>query len=579
MASSMRRREEAKAADAAALKMAETARNAVAVAYPGYNPSGPYTLPQQRGEVLSTRKLITDILQQNGHTLSALGIRRDVTRFVLSKAMQLFFLDAFWWMYLQHFAAVDFDALVERTRRNVLVTDIEMMTYMSNGPAQPKRPHKKTQQTADGDPRKKRLPAHVAGHRGNPLRRASDVVAIGTPSLTSETAHTLAVVLDNATGVAADSDEESSVASSMSISYSPRSDTSGGTARSDITDESAATVDGVMRITRFPMTYPSLTKLTPEVRASIVAREQHQLFTRMASHYAQAIQRIGNKHYTAKDAITRLTPELVAQGLFAAFWLQIPYATHLFDLAFQKDVARTVSMWIGGVEKTGNPRLWPVHHMLDTVYKKALKPQKLTIRPKPPPKPAGGANTARPGLTAGGLPSGQPTLSEKLNAVGFTARSGGGAGTQPVDAVPETTGAEDTPEARKRLAVEREVATMTQDLKRLAVTHTFSQAAYAKGAGNRGRVEGGVPAPDRVTKAYHIGPRKRTVQVIKEDLDAKYRETVPWYGNPRHRVPLRDERTGTSKFALRNWSPLLQRFLISTGSDNMNRPDSIKWTS
>jgi hypothetical protein len=636
------------------------------VLYPGYNPAGPYALPPVQGTTQSQRELLFKVLQANGHTINKYGIKRDITGFILSAPMQLFALDAFWWLFLEHFAAVDFHTMVERTRRNVLVTDSEVLTYMGTtaglATSQPKRPMKKegseaTLVGAKATAPKVRskvgnepaLPPHVNGLRGR-LRDAEDIMRVATPSLSHGKLRELANVLDDRVGVAVDSDDEASIASTSSLEYSPRSDISNGTRLSDLSTESLHTIDGVMRVTHFPMTFPSLARLDPAVRSSVVAREQHQLFTRMAAHYAQALQRLAPRHYTIKDAVTRLVPELLAQTLFAAFWQSIPYATQLFDLSFQRDLAGTLSLWIGGIMKTTNPRYWPVHHVLNTVYKKTPKKQpvvtvkanesfrvrkatsnaKLTkLADSGHGRAPSSLNSARTSLSGAspkaglldikaspGVQSTPGTL--KLSGIGsLTSRVARrerrlvefdgieqveNASFMSVPAKPLPTPHPPatlkpghlppqsanlhldendefvlSPAQRRRRAVEQDVAAMRQDLIRMTTTHTFSQLHYTqdtKGRANKEVAE----KPSRTANVHQIGPQKRTVQVIKADIDARYRDTVPWYGNPKQRIRLREQQASTAKFALCNWSPLLHRFMLSNGTDNNGRLDSIRWT-
>jgi hypothetical protein len=625
----------------------ELALNASVVTYPGYNPAGPYGLPPVNGAQTSQRKLIERVLKANGHTLQKYGVKRDLGLFTVSKPMQLFLLDAFWWLFLEHFSAIDFGGMAERTRRDNLVTETEVLTYMggTSSGTQPKRPMKAvtTRAGAASSSRKLQggdgeLPAHLTRLRGR-LRNGEDVVRCGTPSLSEVKLATLSSVLGGKIGVAVDSDDEASLASTSNLEYSPRSDVSSVTRLSDISYDSVQTVDGLLRVTNFPMTFPSLTRLPPEVRTSVVAREQHQLFTRMAAHYAQAVQQLAPKHFTIKDAITRLLPDVIAQTLFAAFWESIPYATQLFEMEFQRDVAATINLWIGGVVKTVHTRNWPIHHTLNTIYKKPLKRQGSSVSGKVKDSTNRGAHSARlphppvavraphappssmkparssarlldaPGSSAGGsvrdpVLSGRrtsrialldtknkPVAADASNSlVGPTPPTGtnkpSAAGTstggfEPPRINPLTPEEEEalTPDERRQRSVNQQVAMLYQDMSRIKNTHTFSQAHYQRSAVGRAAVESGMVAqPFRTANVHQLGPQKRTVQVIKQDLDAKYRGSVPWYGNPKQKVRLR-EQTGTAKFALYNWSPLLHRFMLSNGADNPNRPESIRWTT
>jgi hypothetical protein len=133
-----------------------------------------------------------------------------------------------------------------------------------------------------------------------------------------------------------------------------------------------------------------------------------------------------------------------------------------------------------------------------------------------------------------------------------------------------------TPDQRRERAVALEVAAMRQDLTRLTTTHTFSQVHYSRDT--RGRADAtNVTGPGRTANVFQVGPQKRTVQVIKADLDARYQTNAPWYGNQKIKTRLKDQ-SGTAKFALANWSPLLHRFMLSNGAHNGGRDDAIRWT-
>ena len=786
---------------------------AVEVSYPGFSSSGPSAFPAQNGKPLHHKSILKDIYLANRKSFRSTP---ELKRVFLSKPMQLFFLDSFWWFFLDHFAAENFAQVLQRTRNNVLVSESELMTYVGSSGGAPPVPKKPLVRRDDGTAaarRLKELPKHVVPLRGN-IRTPSELVKIACPKMTNVDAFVRQMTLDGmaveplpATSVhtattlrgrgvrsgpqqtsAAPRSGSASSSSSAATSRSrrstdldhdgqPHSATTSTTDDAD-TSEDASTVSGVstipvtqgtadprlvkikrrrlnavkrngeqaagasssshrassacsstssslasshasdaaldriLQFKRFAPTYPSLSQLPPEVRDSIVTKEQHQLFTRMSFAHAAIVRYVSALLPTTKDAITRFLPDLLAQAIFAAFFRALPYATYLLDYPFQVQVAKTLSFWLYGVERIAmHPKNWAVHVLLDSPYRRATTslpsssgkkkrtslaalidgdgraketksskarrllnasspssvaaegPHQATAEPlaRVPAPPAIPSRTRRvaPSATAArendsAKHEGQRTTSNataaQQPAVGAVAPAAGEVGpplpqssssiastselpqvvSDEVSMAPSSSVAFDlglAPPPRSAAAfgkqsayadiVRRAVDDMNRDMHRLRSTHTFSiyhyggvanegddavvvggvgasppRAQIADAAGGRGRKGtaaagddggGGKPkAPSRVAGAHALGPRKRTVQVIKEELDAKYREHIPWFANQRHRLPIKEHVTET-KFELHNVSPLFQRFLLVHGSGvQSGLPDSasecIQWT-
>lgn len=148
--------------------------------------------------------------------------------------------------------------------------------------------------------------------------------------------------------------------------------------------------------------------------------------------------------------------------------------------------------------------------------------------------------------------------------------------------------------------VKMEVDKAKAELLKVRTTHTFSQFHYSgmttrqvatfrdteDGVSSSPRTGGGtgeepvqnnVPLPSRLAQAFAIGPRKRNLQVIKKDLDSKFLSNPPWYAKKGQRVTMKDE-VGMTRFSLNNWSPLLHRYMLANGEENLRQAEFMNWT-
>lgn len=527
-------------------------QNATPVHYPGFDPQRPFKLPMQNGKDVDHRVAFMRALHGDADSLRHTGIRKEMHRLLMSTRMQHFFLDAFWWTFLEHFAAVDLDSMVDRAKKNALVNDVEIQTYMLVPHApRARQPVAKQQDVPSPTPKSPRIkirredfdvPKHLAAVR-SANRNISDIVSIGSPRSPSVDSLLSSLASVDAVSEGSWDDASSSVSSASTVGLR---------------------VENGMRIKNFRVSQPALDKLDDAARNSIVAREQHQLFTRMAENYSKTLQKLSKRHRSVKDAVTRQLPEILSQALYYCFVHVLPYATALLDNEFQTTIARRVHFWLGGVDRCSGAKGWGIHAVLRKEREKArTEKYGATDTPKPP--------------TGLGEKRGTMRKASMWRHTNETTRS----------VLPDLSNLGDAKAAR----VVKDVELFRNELLRMRNTHTFSQFHYGAGAAvgptTPGRTVGAtatsanstnpVPLPKRVANTFAIGPQKRTVQVIKAELDAKHREVNPWYAKQSDRIPLKDE-LSSAKFSLKNWSPLVHRFMLLNGTENRNNCEGMTWT-
>lgn len=153
---------------------------------------------------------------------------------------------------------------------------------------------------------------------------------------------------------------------------------------------------------------------------------------------------------------------------------------------------------------------------------------------------------------------------------------------------------EDALAKKKDTLLKQDMEAMKQELNKFKTTHTFAQFHYSghmtrqvptfRDADvevdvNSGKLQGVEERlPSRIAQAFVIGPKKRNVQVIKKDLESKFLSTQPWYAGKNQKIFIKDTMTIGTKFATNNWSPLLHRFMLTNGEDNLRPLETMNWT-
>lgn len=412
---------------------ADDYRHCTPLYYPGFSSLHPSPLPLQNGKQVSLSHGIGAVLSCYEEMLLRLGIRNKMPKYMKHPHMKDFVKDAFWWVFLEHFVSVDFELLLQQVKGNTLVNDDDMRAFQfdtvvpthiqvaDDEPSLhaagistellPTLPVLKTDASV-GAPTRHRLrdagkkdPAHLS-KSSNSNRKMDDVALIGSPRCVS--ALSIAESVEGHTQTKAPRfiqsagfgafGESSFVggASMAALAPSPRGPQCGDDSDSDASEAStASTVSSAMRVTTFSNTRVQLHKLPQEIRLQIAAKEQHQLFTRMAMNYGSMCTETMGMNVALKDAITRLLPEVLSQLTYYLFARSIPYAMRLLDIPFQLNLGQTFSFWIGGIERIYNVRNWGVHAYLDPIKRMRKMSRNQSVKSPSSHGPRKSAATAR----------------------------------------------------------------------------------------------------------------------------------------------------------------------------------------
>ena len=735
------------------MSQADEYRNCTGVFYPGFHAEGPSPPPVQNGKPVSITAALDSSVSCNMDALQKRGVAREFQKLIGDKRLKDFLRDAFWWFFLEYFVSVDFDALLSTVKSNTLVSELEMAAFAFEGVV-PVYLHNHTgkedeqQKLAElstlpqikpnlidktGAPRhevvstevalglKFPIPPHLCGiHCEN--RHADVIAVVGSPRVAS------AMALANSihgragrTSPSGDFGKSTSQSLSMTRSRSPMSARDGGD-NSDNDDacstSSAASsvISTALSVSRFPTSNYVLHSLPPHVRLQVAAKEQHQLFTRMASNYKAVVLSMLPLHFAVKDAVSRLLPDILAQAVFYLFCRSMPYAMKLLGPDVQLGIGQYLSFWIGGVQRNFNVLNWPIHSFLDPTAKKKRRASRHSIvhrrksshmnsqsilaklaeqvskigsprngtgsqlqshentnntnttasnvkveanavrtssgenlarksssrvkhfaspdgggaggvavptstmtrtissiqspksalrviipnsnssadkapatassgsglKPSPPPTAHGGS------LTEGGVANNTPK--SRPNTGAHISSSAGGpfvtdsiASLQGAPTIGTSSGETAAAEMRKALLVKQDVDAMRTEMMKMRTTHTFSQYHYTgtvtrQATAQATSTDEGSNLPKRIAQSYVVTTGKRNVQVIKKELDERFREQLPWYCKQDDRVSIRDSCSRSTTFSLSNWSPLMHRQMLASGEDNKATPIPMFWT-
>jgi hypothetical protein len=790
---------------------ADDYRHCSPIYYPGFSSLHPSPLPVQNNKHISLSLGISATLSCYEEILLRYGIRAQLPKYLKHTKMKNFVKDAFWWMFLEHFVSVDLELLLQQVKGNTLVSDEDMKAFQfdtvvpthlqadSFSPDAGSQEQREMLRSAGvdedliptlprmrpdasiGAPTRHRLrdaakkaPAHLIRGQTIANRSVQDIALVGSPRCASALSLADSIESRPQTPVRSQRNRHHHHPSTTegedpSLSLPPnsihRNEVVSPTSDDDRFDEgddgddsdvsSNASVTSAMRITAFSNSRVQLNKLPLQVRLQISAKEQHQLFTRMAMNYGSMCTQTLGMNVGMKDAITRLLPEILSQLVFYLFTKAIPYATKLLDIPFQISLGQKFSFWLGGVERIYNVRAWGIHAFLDPVKRTRKQSRAGSVRrsqspgsslkhstrgvdrsnsgsgsrssshtaagaqhspsiPPPPTAPrrilsfvmtprnvetrsdsdTGGllprlqtdasaaheqttaetperipappigrpasrglpstasfvigsarssdapsrapTNTARSSSTTSRGTSDAPPpvrksdwgsaqklrsdaspallfvvgdnntsnspegVSSPLRSVKSMRRPGGGSNPSSRPHRPNGfsefgTLVPDDPVAKKKEAqLKQDLDAMKAELNKFKSMHTFAQFHYSghvtrqvptfrdadaevdTASGKLAGVEERLPA--RIAQAFVIGPKKRNVQVIKKDLESKFLTNQPWYASKHQRTFIKDTAASATKFATNNWSPLLHRFMLSNGEENLRPVETMNWT-
>lgn len=336
----------------------------------------------------------------------------------------------------------------------------------------------------------------------------------------------------------------------------------------------ASSVASALTVSKFPSSSYTLHALPVQARLQVAAKEQHQLFTRMAQNYRQLMMTLLPHVTSLKDGISRFLPEIVAQAMFYLYSKSMPFASKLLGPDFQLGIGRLLSFWMGGVQRDYNVLAWQIHNFLDPTLKKKRRASRHSI--------SHARRKSSKGMSAQAMMS---KLTEQVAKIGAQSTRGG---FDEMAALSTSTVASDDPldpvEIRKKALVQQDVSVMADQMAKIRTTHTFSQYHYTGGVTRQATSHANASSddtsnlPKRIAQSYSVTNGKRNVQVIKKEIDGRFREQLPWYCKADARVTKRDGTSRSTTFSLSNWSPLMHRYMLTGGEDNKAVAKSIFWT-
>ncbi|CUE73742.1 Hypothetical protein, putative, partial [Bodo saltans] len=347
---------------------ADDYRHCSPIYYPGFSSLHPSPLPAQNNKHISLSLGISATLSCYEEILLRYGIRSQLPKYLKHTKMKNFVKDAFWWMFLEHLVSVDLELLLQQVKGNTLVSDEDMKAFQfdtvvpTHLQADSYSPEAGSQEQRDmlrsagvdeeliptlprmrpdasiGAPTRHRLrdaakkaPAHLIRGQTITNRNVQDIALVGSPRCAS--ALSLADTIESRPQTPLRSSRRNrqqpnnhptSSVGDPSLPWpisshqrheviSPTSDEEhcsdeGDDTGDDSDTSSNASVSSAMRVTTFSNTRAQLHKLPLEVRLQIAAKEQHQLFTRMAMNYGSMCTQTLGMNVGMKDAITRLLP-------------------------------------------------------------------------------------------------------------------------------------------------------------------------------------------------------------------------------------------------------------------------------
>jgi hypothetical protein len=691
------------------MSQADEYRNCNPIVYPGFNSEGPHPPPFQNGKPVSITAALDSAVTCNMEVLGKRGVGREFHKLMTTEPrLKDFLRDAFWWFFLEYFVSVDFDALLNNVKSNTLVSENDMAAFafegavpMLSSPASfaasdfalsnylPEiKPNlvdktgalnKQQQESVDAEVAlglRIPMPPHLCGlHCDN--RRAEAIAQVGSPRILSAAALAQSIHSCSQPLTTTGSNNKSTTAAGLTgtkpratqvtprqLHASPHKDRERGNSPSDSDDDRSSTsscassVASALSVSRFPSTSYSLHNLPVHARLQVAAKEQHQLFTRMAQNYRGLMMTLLPYNQSTKDGVSRFLPEILAQAVFYLYSRSMPFASKLLGPDFQLGIGRHLSFWIGGVQRDYNVIGWPIHTFLDPTVKKKRRASRHSIshrrksshavtsqtimnklaeqiskigagstrggfedaafgaqrrvslqrsgagkhfQPTPPTVPStatlsfsmdGSVNISasmsmmRPAPPVlqdpiDGTPHSRPGTAENTATTSTALLAGTSSASGTNHPTPPQ---QDPAEARKAMLVQQDIDTMHGELMKMRTTHTFSQYHYTGGITRQATAHANASGddalnlPKRIAQAYVATSGKRNIQVIKKEIDERFREQLPWYCKQDARVTKRDGCSRSTTFSLSNWSPLMHRNMLACGEDNKAVPVSMFWT-